>query len=224
MADWIREMANAEDAPTQLVGFPRDLAIGSRTTAAARAENEEEVPTEPATSPRNIDPTIQEWPVIGVQQPPPPQAQCPDYGRPKEQDWRGANPYVLNYGHLPQEEYERGLSEACRAHLDFQWDHQRREAAEQEWREREAARQAWQDRMVAASFMEVPKVPAAQPPVGIRTETRPRALPEVHQALLANDPKAPSSQPVVQEATRFYRETSSKRVHLRRRASKDWYR
>ena len=50
--------------------------------------------------------------------------------------------------------------------------------------------------MVAAGFMELPKVPAG-PPVGISTETRPRALPNFHQGLRATDPKAPSLQPVV---------------------------
>ena len=191
-------MADAEDASTQLAFQEgQQSVLEQQQPQKQRAQNEEEVPTEPATSPQNIDLAIQERPVFGVQQPPPPRAQRPDYGRPTEQYWRQGIPYVFNYGHLPQEEFQRELREARRANLDIQWDRQRREAAEQGWREHEEACQVWQDRMVAAGFMEVPKAPAGPPPVGISTETQPRALPNVHQAFRANDPKAPSSQPII---------------------------
>ena len=50
-------------------------AIALAQQQAQRAQ-QDEVATQPATTPRALDPPVQEWPVVGVQQPPPsPRAQ-----------------------------------------------------------------------------------------------------------------------------------------------------
>ena len=155
----------------------RPLSWPSKRVSSWFSNNSSRKSREPGVKKRfqwsqRIVPPTQGWPVTGIQQPPPPQAQRPDYGRPSEQE-RYVSPYVMNYGHLTPEEHQRELDEARRVTLNIQWDRQHREAAEREWREREEAHQVWQDRMVQAGFMEAPNVPAGPPPVGISTETRP---------------------------------------------------
>ena len=77
---WIQEMADVVDAAQQQA---------LQQQQQEQRAQQEEVPTEPATSLRSIlslDPQAQERPVVGVhQEPPPPQAQRPDYGSQTQQ-------------------------------------------------------------------------------------------------------------------------------------------
>ena len=123
----IQELADVEDAATQ-------QAIQQHQQG--RRAQQEEVPTQPATSPRSIDLPVQEWAVASVHQgPPPPQAQRIHYQQPAG-EWREAIPCVVHYGHQSEEEYQRDADAARRARLEDRWDKQRREEAEREARER----------------------------------------------------------------------------------------
>ena len=175
----------------------RPLLVTLQQRQQEQRAQQEEVPTEPATSPRSIDPPVQEWAVAVVrQEPPPPQAQHLDYQQPVN-NWREAIPYVVNYGHQSEEAYQRAVDAARRAHVEDRWDKQRREEAEREWREHEAASKRWEAQMREAGDFTTERIPAGPPPVAPQSETRPRALPQVHGALRASDPQAPKTQPTV---------------------------
>ena len=172
---WIQEMADVVDAAQQKA---------LQQQQQEQRAQQEEVPTEPATSPRSIDPPVQEWSVAGVhQEPPPQQAQRPDYQQPVG-NWREAIPYVVNYGHQSEEAYQRDADAARCAHLEDQWGKQRREEAEREWKEHEAA-------------SNVGKLKRVKQAIPTQSQTRPRALPQVHGELRASDPQAAKTQPTV---------------------------
>ena len=106
MADqqWIQEMANA-------------------VNAAELRTQQDEVATQPATTPRTLHPPVHEWPVARVRQPPPPpRAERPDYHQQPAREWREAIPYVVNYGpyivygHQCEEEHQRDANTARYAH------------------------------------------------------------------------------------------------------------
>ena len=153
--------------------------------------------------------------------PPPTSTTSHSYG-PQEEPERYVNPYVMNYGHLTPEEHQRELDEARRATLPVRWERERREEAEREAKEHWEASQRWQAQVVSAGFISDPNVPVGLPPMGINTDPRPRALPDVHQALRANNPKAPTSQPVIAKKAppstgrplprAFYREDEPPRI------------
>ena len=103
----------------------------------------------------------------------------------------------MNYGQTTPEQHQWELQAAQRATLPGRWDRERRDEAERANREHMAAAQRWQAQMIEQGLMTHPNAPVGPKPPGVSTETRLRALPDVHQALRANDPKAPHSQPVV---------------------------
>ena len=124
-----QQLAEVEDAATA-TAFQQ----GAQTMLQAPQEhpdrNEDEVPTEPATSPRQVDPLSREWPV----QLEPVQGQV--YG-PQEEPERYPNQFVMNYGQMTPEQHEAELRNARQAVNAHQWDRQRREEAERANREHE---------------------------------------------------------------------------------------
>ena len=60
---WIQELAEVEDTATQQA-FQTDAQMPQQQQSQEHpARNEEDVPTEPATSPQQVDPQAREWPV-----------------------------------------------------------------------------------------------------------------------------------------------------------------
>ena len=105
----------------------------------AQREQQDQVATQPATTPRNLDPPVEERPVAGVQQPPLSRAQRPDYERRVEERWSQPPTYHLTYDttrtgidyHQEMDQARHAQLEAA-ARLEDQWDRQRRDAAERE--------------------------------------------------------------------------------------------
>ena len=130
------------------------------------------------TFPFNPRPVGDEWLVQLIRQPPPPpRARRPDYEHRIVEGWRHAIPYVMNYGHLSEEKHEIKMEAGRIAH--------------------ERANAQWERRMPAAGFPPTHRVPASDPVNVIQTENQPLALPQVHGAPRANDPQAPTSQPLI---------------------------
>ena len=136
---------------------------------------------------------------------PPLQAQRPDYASQTEQRWShpatyDLEPHTIRTG----TDYHQEMEQANLAHLEAaariedQWNRERREQAEREWKEHEeAATKRWEAQMREAGSCPTERIPAGPPPVAPQSETRPRALPEVHGALRASDPQVPKTQPTV---------------------------
>ena len=91
MADqqWMQALAEVEDAATQQA-FQGDAPMPQQQQPQEHpVRNEDDVPTEPPTSPRQIDPQAREWPV----------QVAPIQGRvygPQPEPERYPNPYVMN--------------------------------------------------------------------------------------------------------------------------------
>ena len=191
MADWMNQMANAVDE-----------------AEAANARAQEEVPTEPATSPR---PPMIEVPV--------------DDGR-----WI-SNEYaelLWNVAHDLNERdqatlrvlWDREQAKArAQTNRDMEWQRQQAQAAEHEAHERSI--QEW-DAQIRARGLDAPSLPSGPPPQGIASQ---RVLPRVHEALRQNDPSVTShSQPAVKKAPLTSGTSHAFSVPLGDRASKDWFR
>ena len=121
-----------------------------------------------------------------------------------EEQWSHPPTYYLNYDDTRTgTDYHQVMEQARHAHLEAaarwedQREQQRRQEAEREWREREATTQRWEAQVRQACYHATHLLPAGQPPVAIQTEAQPQALPHVHGALRANDPKAPTTQPSI---------------------------
>ena len=116
MADWMNQLANAVDE-----------------AEAANARAQDEVPTEPAITPRSQlhdTPGSPRW-VEELQLP------SLEYG-PRPEPERSAIRFILNDGSLPQEEYEELARKAAMAfnNRDMERERQQAEAAENEAHER----------------------------------------------------------------------------------------
>ena len=184
---WVQQLAEVEDAATE-AAFQQGAQPMPQVPQEPPIRDEDEVPTEPATSPRQVDPQACEWP---VQFQPVQSRAC----GPQPELERYPNPYVMNYGQLTPEQHEVDLHNAQQAVSAQARDRERQEEAERENRERECQREQWQAQMKAAGFLES-SVPHGPPPKGISSA---RALPQVHQALRENDPtpQAPSTKPAL---------------------------
>ena len=175
MADWMNQMANAVDE-----------------AEAANARAQDEVPTEPALTPRSQHqdvPGSPRW-VEELQLP------SLEYG-PRPEPERFAIRFVLNDGSLPQEEYEELARKAAQAfnNRDMERERQQEEAAEQEAHERSI--KEWEAQMKAKG-MDHPAIPSGPTPQGISSQ---RVLPRVHEVLRQNDPRGTwHSQPAVKKA------------------------
>ena len=168
------------------------MAIAVDEAEAANARAQDEVPTEPATTPRSHPqdaPGSPRW-VEELQLP------SLEYG-PRPEPERFAIRFVLNDGSLPQEEYEELARKAAQAfnNRDMERERQQAEAAEHEAHERRI--REW-DAQIRARGLDAPSLPSGPPPQGIASQ---RVLPQVHEVLRQNDPSGLSySQPAVKKA------------------------
>ena len=163
MADWMGQMADAVEE-----------------AEAANAPRQEEVPTEPAITPRSQfhdDPgstrVVEELQLPSLQ-----------YG-PHPEPERFATRYILNDGSMPQQEYEELQRKASQAfnNRDVEKERQRAAAAEHEAHQRSIAE--WES-TVKARELHHPAIPSGPTPQGTSSM---RVLPNVHEALRQNDPR-----------------------------------
>ena len=188
MADWMSQMANAVDE-----------------YEAANAPPQEEVPTEPATSPRSR--TV-EVPV--------------NDGRWTSDEYAELLFYIAQDLHERdqvrlQELWDRQQADARAQQLpDMERERRRAEAAEHEAHQRSI--EEWEAK-VKARELDNAALPCGPTPQGTSSM---RVLPDVHEALRQNDPKMTSfSQPVVKKApptlgrarpSAFYSDTEPPRI------------
>ena len=146
----------------------------------------EDAPTEPATSPRHVDPGVREWPV---------DLQLPtrEYG-PHPEPEHYATRFIVNDGQWTPEEHEQVLHKAAQGINDHYWNREAREEAQRAKREYARSMADWRTRIEAMGLKAHPATPQDPPPKGVSST---RALPSVHEALRQHDPtsKSPSSQP-----------------------------
>ena len=167
MADWMNEMANAVEE-----------------AEAANARAQEEVPTEPAISPR--DPVL-EVPI--------------NDGRWTSNEYAQILWYVAHDLNARDQAILHQLLEKQQVEFRAQTKHdmenatQQAQAAEHEAHERSI--REW-DAQIQARGLDAPALPSGPPPQGISSQ---RVLPRVHEALRQNDPSVTShSQPAVKKA------------------------
>ena len=163
-----------------------------RSKASMPAVYHDEVPTEPATSPRS---QIHEVPVLPeyVEE-----LQLPslEYG-PRPEPERFATRYILNDGTMTQEAYDELTRKAAQSFNNRDMEKERREAEAAEYQAHQRSIQEWEAK-VQARELDNAAIPCGPTPDGTSSM---RALPEVHEALRQNDPKMTSySQPVVKKA------------------------
>ena len=167
MADWMNEMANAVEE-----------------AEAANARAQEEVPTEPATSPR---PLMIEVPVDDGRFTP---NECAEVLWNVAQDLNERDQAILRV----LWDREQAKARAKTIH-DMESARRQAEAAENEAHERSI--REW-DAQIQARGLDAPALPCGPPPQGISSQ---RVLPRVHEALRQNDPSVTShSQPAVKKA------------------------
>ena len=152
---------------------------------------QDEVPTEPATSPRS---QIHEVPVHPTYIE---ELRLPsrEYG-PHPEPERFVTRWISRDGYTQEEweDYFRKYRQTFNNH-DMETERRQAEAAENEAHERSI--KEWEAQVKAAN-LDSPFIPSGPPPVGTSSM---RALPDVHAALRQNDPKMASfSQPVVKKA------------------------
>ena len=152
---------------------------------AANARAQEEVPTEPASSPRLIPMEVPVKMVDGLLTSTP---SC--YGTSPMTSMRGTRQSCKCY-----EEYSRSWQARAQTNRDMERERQQAQAAEHEAHERSI--REW-DAQIRARGLDAPPLPSGPPPQGIASQ---RVLPRVHEALRQNDPSVTSySQPAVKKA------------------------
>ena len=144
--------------------------------------DENEVPTEPATSPRQVDPDAREWP-FELQLP---TRECGPHSEPEQYPTR----YVMNGGQWAQDEHEAHLHTAAQATNLHVWNREAREEVERANREHARQMEDWRARVKATGFKESPSVPQGPPPKGVSST---RVLPNVHEALRRHEPTSKAS-------------------------------
>ena len=150
----------------------------------------EDIPTEPATSPRTVEVPVQRW-VEELRLP------AKEYG-PREEPERFATRYILNDGRWTEEEHQALLRRAAQTfnNRDMERDIEAEVRREQEAHERSI--KEWEAKIQAQELKDHHDIPCGPPPAGTSSM---RALPDVHAALRQNDPSmATHSQPVLKKA------------------------
>ena len=185
MSGWITDMADAVDAYEAAQAPPR-------SKASMPAVYQDEVPTEPATSPRS---QIHEVPVLPTYVE---ELRLPsrEYG-PHPEPERFATRYILNDGTMTQEAYDELTRKASQSFNNRDMEKERRQAEAAEYEAHLRSIQEWEAK-VKARELDNAALPCGPTPDGTSSM---RALPDVHAALRQNDPKMASfSQPVVKKA------------------------
>ena len=195
MADWMSQMANAVEE-----------------AEAANATPQEEVPTEPATSPRSQVHEVPGYPSYLEE------LRLPrlEYG-PHPEPEQFVTRWISRDDYSPEEweEYFRKYRQTFNSY-DMERERQRAEAAEHEAHQRSI--HEWEAK-VKARELDNAALPCGPTPQGALSM---RVLPNVHDALRQNDPKTTSfSQPVVKKApptlgrarpSAFYSDTEPPRI------------
>ena len=175
MSGWMAEMADlVENAQTGAQAPPVFKAACPQPTVAPSPIDD--TPTEPATSPRMIDPQVREWPL---------ELQLPtrEVG-PREEPKKYPTRYIVNDGQWNPEEHEEELRKAAQAGKFYAWNREAREEAERHNQEFMRSMAEWKTQVESRGFKDHPSVPYGPPPKGTSSM---RALPDVHDALRQND-------------------------------------
>ena len=135
----------------------------------------DDTPTEPATSPRTVDPQVQEW-AVELQLP------TSETG-PREEPERYPTRFIVNDGQWTPEGHEEQLYKDAQAGNYKTWNREAREEAERHNQEFQRGVAEWKREVESCGFKAHPSVPYGPPPRGISSM---RALPEVHDALRQN--------------------------------------
>ena len=124
----------------------------------------DDVPTEPATSPRTIDPQAEEWAV---------ELQLPtrEIG-PREEPERYATRFMVNDGQWTPEEHKGQLYKASQAWNYKQWNRKTREAAERHNAEFNRSMEEWNAQVESRGLKDHPAVPYGP----LQRRPRPRQL------------------------------------------------
>ena len=186
MSDWISQMANAVEEHEAAQVPPQ-----SQVTSYARSTHQDEVPTEPATSPRSqvVEVPVHPRYIEELRLP------SREYG-PHPEPERFVTRWIVREGETQEEwdDYFRKFRQAW-SNEDMERERQQAEAAEYEAHQRSI--QEWEAK-VKARELDNAALPCGPTPEGTSSM---RALPNVHEALRQNDPKMTSySQPVVKKA------------------------
>ena len=150
----------------------------------------EDVPTEPATSPRMMEVPVPQWPQ---------EVQLPTgMIGPQEEPEQFPSKFILNDGRWTAEEHEELLRKAAQAWNYRDWSRERREAELREKEAHERSIQEWQAQVDSKGLKDHASIPRGPPP---KETSSMRVLPNVHEALCQNDPSlATGSQPVLKKA------------------------
>ena len=150
MPGWMAEMADVVDAAQ--TGAPAPPVTKAAPPAPTVVPSSiEDTPTEPATSPRMIDPEAREWAV---------ELQLPtrEIG-PREEPERYATRFIVNDGQWTPEEHENELYKAAQAGHCKQWNREAREAAERQYKEFNRNMEEWKAQVESRGFKDHPAMP-----------------------------------------------------------------
>ena len=184
MSGWITDMADAVDEYEAAQAPPQ-------SKASMPAVYHEEVPTEPATSPRS---QVTEVPVLPTHIE---ELRLPsrEYG-PHPEPERFVTRWASRGGYT-QEEWEAYFRKHRQAWSNHDMEKERQQAEAAEHEAHQWSIQEWEAK-VKARELDNAALPCGPTPEGTSSM---RALPDVHEALRQNDPKMTSySQPVVKKA------------------------
>ena len=184
MSGWITDMADAVDEYEAAQAPPQ-------SKASMPAVYHEEVPTEPATSPRS---QVTEVPVLPTYIE---ELRLPsrEYG-PHPEPGRFVTRWASRGGYT-QEEWEAYFRKHRQAWSNHDMEKERQQAEAAEYEAHLRSIQEWEAK-VKARELDNAALPCGPTPDGTSSM---RALPDVHEALRQNDPKMTSySQPVVKKA------------------------
>ena len=151
----------------------------------------DEVPTEPATSPRSqvVEVPVHPRYIEELRLP------SREFG-PHPEPERFVTRWVSRDGYT-QEEWEAYFRKHRQAWSNDDMERERQQAEAAEYEAHQRSIQEWEARVQAAE-LDNPAIPCGPPPAGTSSM---RALPDVHEALRQNDPKMASySQPAVKKA------------------------
>ena len=184
MSGWITDMADAVDEYEAAQASPQ-------SKAPMPTVYQDEVPTEPATSPRNqvVEVPVRQTFIEELRLP------SREHG-PHPEPERFVTRWVSRDGYT-QEEWEADSRKHRQAFNDLDMERERQQAEAAEYEAHQRSIQEWEAK-VKARELDNAALPCGPTPEGTSSM---RALPDVHEALRQNDPKMTSySQPVVKKA------------------------
>ena len=117
---WIQQLTKVEDAATKAACQHATQPV-VQVPPPAPIQVDDDAPTEPATSPRQVDPQAREWPV----QLQPTQGRDRRVFGPQEEPERyptGPTRFVMNDGQWTAEEHEEELRRAAQTVSNRQWN------------------------------------------------------------------------------------------------------